>query len=131
METREEMQSAIEALRRQRGFEKLHNRPFDDGLITAAEQKLQAFEDLEAVKREASATALADQRSAEILAHQTRLCQLVADHLADIDQAQEALRIAAGAFGRMLERMPLMARAHRAVTNASPPVCLQELELAR
>src|SRR5262245_61156871 len=131
METREQIESRLADLHRERGFALMHGKDFDNSLIDAEQEKLAALADLEAAKREFAAAEKAAADDAEILEAQAKLRALVAEQVEDAQQAQEAARIVAAAFARMLARMPDVGRTHRDITKASPPVCLNELELGR
>src|SRR5262245_21214558 len=131
METREELLSRKADLQRQRGFAGMHGKPTEalSKDIAAIDAALGTMDDMEAAKMEAVTAEALQQQKAETLAAQSRLCALVNAQLSDVQEAQEAARVLAAAFSRMLNRIPDMGRTHRDFTHTSPPVCLNELEL--
>jgi multidrug efflux pump subunit AcrA (membrane-fusion protein) len=131
METRDELIARKTSLQKLRGIAALQGEEFDSTEINAIETQLATLADAEVAAVEARRAEVVKQQQAEKLERQTKLCGLVADHLQDMQEAQEAARALAAAFARILERMQPMARTHREITNTSPPTCLNELEIAR
>jgi hypothetical protein len=76
MQTREQIETQIADLRRQRGFALLHNKRFDDAPIVALQQKLGALDDVKAEQARLNREDEAKTHQAAIKAAQTEIADL-------------------------------------------------------
>jgi hypothetical protein len=95
---REEIETQIQDLRRQRGFALLHKKKFDDSALTELQRQLDCLADIEAAKAAQANEESAKAAEAEIAATKTEIEQL---KLA----SAEALASSRGAYAQAADAM--------------------------
>ena len=124
METREQIEIQIQDERRARGYAQMHGKKYDDSIITALNQRLDALVDLESAQtQQARETAQADYQS-DLSAKRQRLEAMIADDLADTKEAEDAACKLAAAISRRLNRVGEMARLTHAISGGPVPIVL-------
>jgi hypothetical protein len=131
MKTREELQAALDDLRRERGSATLAGRAFDSDQIAAIQAQLDAIQDAEAEAARRQRAENEGAHSAELTAKRAELRGLIEEDLMDTADMQEAANLLIGCFRRKLERIQVMARLAYDITGKPAPVCLSRPELER
>jgi hypothetical protein len=124
MKTREELQAALDDLRRERGSATLAGRAFDSDQIAAIQAQLDAIQDAEAEAARRQRAENEGAHSAELTAKRAELRGLIEEDLMDTADMQEAANLLIGCFRRKLERIQVMARLAYDITGKPAPVCL-------
>ncbi len=124
MNTREEIETYLASLRRDRGAATIEGKAFDSAVIASAEIELAALHDAEgeAVRREREAAETA--RLKQLSALHTQLAVLERDRLQDLVEAEAATRQLAAALSRVLRTNGEMGKVVHGITGGRVPIPL-------
>ena len=126
---REQIEIQIQDERRARGYAQMHGKKYDNSIITALNQKLDALVDLESAQTQQAREAANADYQADLSGRRLQLAALIADDLADVRECEDAARKLAAGISRRLKRVPEMARLTHDISGAPVPTLLNFAEV--